>query len=290
MIEVYLFYAMFIAQVVVLSVLYPRALIRSVRAGLARYPIERSLLEDEQAHLWLGRWLRLYRHINTGIALAGLLLLALLWSYMQRPVWDDGDITLLLTAYFVLQFAPTALFWRQLARGNKQLKELLRGEKRTASLQPRRLFDFISPSAVGLTGLFYLLHAALAVYLDREPFPGFAGALVNVTITTLMCLGTAFGVHRTIYRRKSSPLLTHEDHLWEIEVAVKILVYGCMIAMLALTVILVLGKLDLESAKPLAQSTIHVVIGVLLWAMGRKKKPRPEVAIRAVRGPDVISL
>jgi hypothetical protein len=285
MIEVYLFYAMFIAQVLVFSVFYPTTLIRSVHAALARYAVGRSPLESEHSRTGLDRWLALYRHINTGVALVGLLLLALLWSYMRQPVWDDGHIGLLLTAYFVLQFAPTALFWWQLAKGNRQLEELLRGEKRTASLRPRRLFDFISPSVVGLTVLFYLVHAALAVYLDREPFPGFAGALVNVTITTLMCLGTAFGVHRTIYRRKSSPLLTHEDHLWEIEVAVKILVYGCMIAMLALTVILVLGKLDLRSANPLAQSTIHVVIGALLCAMGRKKKPRPGVAIAPSAAP-----
>jgi hypothetical protein len=277
MIEVYLFYAMFIAQVLMFSVLYPTTMIRSVHAAQARYPVERSPLQDEQARMWLDGWLRRYRHINTGVALVGLLLLALLFRYMQRHVWDDGDIGLLLTAYFVLQFVPTALFWWQLAKRNKQLKELFRGERRTASLQRRRLFDFISPSVVGLTVLFYLLHAALAVYIDREPFPHFAGALVNVAITTLMCAGTALGVYRTVYRRKSSPLLTHEDHLWEIEVTVKILVYGCMIAMLAMTLILILGKLDLESAKPLAQSAVHVVIGALMCGVGRRT-PQPGVA------------
>jgi hypothetical protein len=285
MIEVYLFYAMFIAQVLVFSVLYPTTMIRNVHAALARYPVERSPLEDGQARrMWLDGRLRLYRHLNTGIALVGLLLLALLVSYMQRPVWDDGDVGLLLTAYFLLQFVPTASFWWQLARSNRQLRELLHGGKRTASLQRRRLFDFVSPSAVGLTVLFYLLHAALAVYIDREPFPHFAGAFVNVAITTSMCAATGFAVYRTVYGKKSSPLLTHEDHRWEIEVTAKILVYGCMISMLALTLILVLGKLDLQSAKPLAQSAIHVVIGALLCGVGRRR-PQPSVAIRASTGP-----
>ena len=276
MIEVYLFYAMFLAQILVFSVLYPTTMIRAVHAAVARYPIERSPLGDEQAKMWLDRWLTLYRHFNTGIALVGLLLLALLFRYMQRPVWDDGDVGLLLTAYFLLQFVPTAFFWWQLAKGNRQLKELLRGVRRTASLHRRWLFDFISPSVVGLTALSFLLHAALAFYIDRQPFPHYAGALVNVAISTLMCAATAFGVYRIVYGKKSSPLLTHEDHLWEIEVTVKILVYGCLISMLALTLILVLGKLDLPSVKPLAQSTIHVVIGALLCGVGRLT-PRPGV-------------
>jgi MFS family permease len=290
MIEVYLFYAMFTAQVVVFSVLYPSTMIRNVHAAVARYPVERSPLGDEQGRMWLERWLRTYRHINTGVALLGLLLLGLLRSYMQRPAWDDGDVSALLTVYFLLQFVPTALFWWELRKGNRQLKELLRREKRTASLQRRRLFDFVSPFVVGFTVLSWLVHAALAVYLDRAPFPHYAGAFVNVAISTMMCAGMAFGVYRTVYGKKSSPLLTHEDHLWEIEVTVRILVYGCMISMLALTLTLVLGKLDLPSVKPLAQSTIQVVIGAMLCAMGRKKKPRTGVAIRAVRGADVIRL
>ena len=280
MIEVYLFYAMFTAQVLVFSVLYPATMIRRVHAALARHPVERSPLGDEQASRWLDGWLTLYRQINTGIALAGLLLLAWLFSYMRRPGWDDGDVGALLTAYFLLQMAPTALFWWGLAKGNRQLKELLRGEKRTASLQRRRLFDSISPFVVGLTVLFYLLHAVLAVYIARHPFPNFAGALVNVAISTLMCAAMAFAVYRTVYGKKSSPLLTHEDHLWEIEVTVKILVYTCMVSVLALSLILVLGKLDLPSVEPLAQSTFFVIIGALLCGMGRRT-PRPTASAAA---------
>jgi hypothetical protein len=274
MIEVYLFYAMFTAQVLVFSVLYPASMIRNVHAALARYPVERPPIMDEQAKKWIDGRLALYRHINTGIALVGLLLLGWLFSYMQRPGWDDGPVETLLGAYFVVQMVPTALFWWELAQGNKQRKELLRGEKRTASLRRRRLFDFISPFVVGLTVLSYLFHAALAVYIAREPFPGFAGALVNVAITTLMCAGIAFVVYRTVYGKKSNPLLTHEDHLWEIEVTVKILVYTCMISVLALSLVLILGKLEMQSVEPLAQSTFFVVIGALMCGMGRKTPQR----------------
>jgi hypothetical protein len=69
-----------------------------------------------------------------------------------------------------------------------------------------------------------------------------------------------------------------------IELTVKLLVYGCMISVLALSVTLLLGKLDLQSVKPLAQSTVFVLIGALLYGMGRKT-PRPGVAIRASGGP-----
>jgi hypothetical protein len=278
MIEVYLFYAMFTAQILVFSVLYPATMIRNVRAALARFPVERRPFMDEQAKKWFDRRLALYRQINTGIAIVGLLLLGWLFSYMRRPDWDDGTVETLLVACFLLQMVPTALLVWELARGNRQLRELLRGEKRMASLERRRLFDFVSPFVVGLTVLCYLLHAALAVYIAREPFPGFAGAFVNVAITTLMCAGIAFLVYRVVYGKKSSPLLTHEDHLWEIEVTVKILVYTCMVSMLALSLVLVLGKLEMQSVEPLAQSTVFVIIGVLLCGMGRLKMPQPGAA------------
>src|SRR5262245_2518962 len=165
MIEVYLFYAMFTAQVLVFSVLYPARMVRNVRAALARHPIDRGPVMNEQAEAWVDGRLTLYRRINTGVAAGGLRLQGWLFSYLQRPGWDDGRVGALLTAYLMLQMVPTALFGWEVMRANRQLKALLRGEKRTASLQRRRLFDFISPFIVGLTVLFYLLHAALAVYI-----------------------------------------------------------------------------------------------------------------------------
>ena len=46
------------------------------------------------------RFLTRYRALNTGIAALGLLLLAWLFNYMQRPNWDDGPVKVLLTVYF----------------------------------------------------------------------------------------------------------------------------------------------------------------------------------------------
>ena len=54
----------------------------------------------------------------------------------------------------------------------------------------------------------------------------------------------------------------------------------CVVSVLALSLILILGKLDLPSVEPLAQSTFFVIIGALLCGMGRRS-PRPTASAAA---------
>jgi hypothetical protein len=49
------------------------------------------------------RFLNLYRAVNIGITVFGLVLLGWLFNHMRSPDWDVGPVTLLLRGYIVVQ-------------------------------------------------------------------------------------------------------------------------------------------------------------------------------------------
>ena len=179
MIEVYVFLAVFPVQILVMSVLYPAWFTRHIRARAKSIPAER--LAQLYPGVDLGqareRFLTRYRAVNTVIAVLGLLLLGWLFSYMQRPDWDDGAVEALVTVYFlVVQMLPLVLIAWFATRFNKVHRRSLPEGKRKAILQRRGLFDFVSPFVVFLAVLAYFLFAAFMIYIEQHPFPGFAGS------------------------------------------------------------------------------------------------------------------
>ena len=172
MIEAYAFLAAFAIQVLVISVLYPAWFIRYVRLQATSFPAERL------AHLYPGvdlghaqeRFLTQYRALTTSIAVLGLLLLGWLFSYVRRPDWDDGPVEVLVTVYFLAaQMLPLFLVVWLGVRFNKEHKRSLPEGKRTAILQRRGLFDFVSPFVVFLAVLSYLLFAAFVKCMGIYP-------------------------------------------------------------------------------------------------------------------------
>ena len=204
MIEAYAFLAAFTVQILVMSVLLPAWFIRYVRVQATRFPAER--LAQLYPGVDLGRaqerFLTQYRALTTGIAVLGLLLLGWLFSYMRRPDWDDGPVEVLVTVYFLAaQMLPLALLVWVGVRFNKEHKRSLPEGKRTAILQRRGLFDFVSPFIVFLAVLSYFLFAAFVIYIQQHPFPGFAG-LINLGAVTLVYALNAFVVYRMLYGKK----------------------------------------------------------------------------------------
>jgi hypothetical protein len=268
MIEVYLFHVMFAVQILVVSILLPRRLQQRVRQQLARTPPDPRGMETVERTL--GR----YRLANIVIAVIGLILMGSLFSYMRRADWDDGPVEAMTTLYLLLQFLPLAV----LAFIEAHLKKLLRsawsGDRRKATLQRRGLFDFVSPVAVVLTLLCYPLIVALILYIQRDPFEGFAGHYLNISIVTMGYAVTAFFVHYFMYRKKNNPLQTHAEHMQEIGLAVKAVVYSCLGGVLALMTNFSMVLLDRQRLEPLAQIIYFVVIA--LWIYKSMYAPKTE--------------
>jgi hypothetical protein len=280
MIEAYAFLAMFLVQILAMSVLYPSWFIRYSRRQAASIPPERlaQLYPGVDLDLARERFLTRYRTLNIVIAVLGLLLLGWLFTYLQRPDWDDGPVVIMLvTAYFLIQSVVPmgVLVWHGVTF-NRAHKRSLLDSKRKADLHRRRLFDFISPFVVGLAIASYLLFAALVIYL--QPFAGIPG-LVSLGAVSLAYALNAFVVYKTLYGRKPNPFETNERRTHTIGLVVKSSVYSCLACAVFLALNFTLALLELQRWEPFALS-VFFVITAFLSLMGMIAPPRePEAGL-----------
>ena len=264
MIEVYGFLAVFTVQVLAMSVLYPARFSRFVRVQATSLPAERlaQLYPGVDLDLARERFLTRYRTANTGIAVLGLLLLGWLYGHMRSPDWNEGRVIALISVYFMMQMLPLFFLAWLGFRFNKVNKRSLLEGKRKATLQRRGLFDFISPFTVFLAVLAYFLFVRFVIYIQREPFPGFA----LIGVLTLVYASQAFVVYRALYGKKSNPLETHAGRVHRIGMTVKSGVYGCIICVVFFAFVFTVDLLDLKRWVPLAQS-VCLLITTLLCLM-----------------------
>ena len=275
MIEAYAFLAAFTVQILAMSVLHPRWLTRYVRAKATEFPAERfaQRYPGVDHKKILERYLTLYRVLSTSIAVLGLLLFGWLFSYLQRPDWDDGPVEALVGGYFMVQMLPLLIVAFNALRYNNLLKHLPAG-KRTAVLQRRGLFDFVSPFTVFLAVLSYFLYVAYVMYIAQNPFPGFAGPLINIGVMTLVYALEAFGVYKALYGRKG--LETHAARMHTIGLGVKACVYICIAVVVHSSLNFTLVLLDLQRWEPFAGSVFFVFTALLIFMVFTPPPRRPE--------------
>jgi hypothetical protein len=274
MLEAYAFLAVFTVQILAISVLHPAWFIRYVRARALSFPAERfaQLYPGVDRSVRLERFLTLYRVLNLGIAALGVALLGWLFSYMRRPDWDDGPVETLVALYFAAQMMlPLCLVAWTGVRYSKVLEHSLADGKRKAVLQRRGLFDFVSPSIVLIAVSSYFLFAGFVLYIQQDPFPGFAG-YINIGSVTLVYAVNAFGVYTMLYGRKKSALETHADRVRAIGLGVQAFVYSCIACVAFLSLNFTLVLLDLQSWEPFALS-VFLVTCALICFMGFTAPP-----------------
>jgi hypothetical protein len=275
MIESYAFLAVFTVQVLALSVLYPAWFIRYVRVQATCFPAERlaQLYPGVDLDLARERFLSRYRTVNTGIAVLGLLLLGWLFNYMRRPGWNEDPVIVLHGVYSMMQWLPLCFVAWLGFRFNKAHKRSLLEGKRKATLQRRGLFDFISPFVVFLAVSSYFLFVVFVIYIQPEPFPGFA----LIGVLTLTCALQAFVVYRALYGKKANPLETHARRVHTIGLTVKVNVYSCIVCVAFFAFIFTVDLLDLKRWVPLAQSACLLITTLLCLMSLTALQREPEV-------------
>jgi hypothetical protein len=252
---------------------------RLVQSGLKNTPAERISelypgVDVVRAH---ERFLIRYRTANTVVAVFGLLLLGWLIGYMKRPDWDEGTVAGMITAYFLLQYLPIILIAWFTIRFNKLHRRSSPESKRKAVLERRGLFDFVSPLTVVLAVLSYSSFAAFMFYVARDPFPGFAGPLVNIGIVTLMYVLGGFIMYRVLYGRKTDPLQTHANRMHMISRIVTAYAWMCILIPIFLSLDMARKLLDLETWGPFGQSLSFLLIALLTFRSLSVPPQQPEV-------------
>lgn len=266
MIEMYGFIAAFTAQIIFFSVLGPLRLIDVLREQIQRFVAEQSPPVDPAAVSLVDRRLRLLRWLGLGTSIIGVALLVAVIRYMLRPDWTDGPLEAIVAIYVGVQILPTLLAVRTAGRFHRVLKRSLPAQKRKALLQPRGLFDFVSRSAVALAGLVYLLYLALLAYIERHPFPGFAGLPVNAAAVAFMYAAMALTIFLTLRKMDSSPLQGRDDRVRAVGVAVQVCVYAAIVGVLNISMNMALILLDQQRWEPAFGSIGLILVGVLMRA------------------------
>lgn len=260
-IEIYAFFAMFAVQILAMSVLFPARLIKYSRVQATAVAPERLSqlypgVDHEQAS---SRFLTRLRVGSAGVAVIGLLALGWLFSYMRQPDWQVGPVAGVLSVFTLLQYLPLLLpawFTYRLYKTNEQSAE----GKRTATLERRGLFDFVSPFSVSAAVLAYVLFVASVIYFQRESQQG----LFLIGVLTLVYAMQAFDVYRALYGKKRGPLDTHALRAQRTGFAVKLSVYICILIAVFFTFVFTIDVLDQKKWVPFALSVLFVTITLLM--------------------------
>lgn len=146
----YLFYPLFVAQIVLISVYLPGKMNQHMSHMLEKYPPEQypRLYPQETAKYVLGQWK--YRMANNVIAAIGFVLTALLLFVVNHGSFaDDGYISEAWPAFYgLLQFSPLIVLELSASGQLKLMRDSNTSTTRSAELMPRRLFDYVSPVLV----------------------------------------------------------------------------------------------------------------------------------------------
>jgi hypothetical protein len=277
MIEAYAFLAMFMVQILAGSIVFPERVIRSVRRWGHEFSSERfkQLYPEVDYKKSVGRFVTIFRAANIVVAVLGFLLLGWFYTLVRQPDWT-GELKMQVVAYIFMQFAPlTLLAVYGVVRGFKQLVQPSQEAKRTACLQRRGLFDFVSPFAVWLAVLSYFVFVVFAVYLDLEVYQNASlsrQCYIAIGAVTAIYAFNAFVIYKYLYGRKN-PLVSHEGRVHSIGMNVKGAVYGSIATTCFFSLMGVVGQPHLKEWQPFALS-LFLVVTWLLCLMGVSSPPR----------------
>jgi MFS family permease len=262
MIEVYAFLAMFAVQILAMSVLFPSRLIKYSREQTSRVYEERlaQLYPGVDQVLLTEQFFTRIRVGSTGVAVIGMLALGWLYGYMRQPDWSLGAVIALNSVYFMLQFVPLLLAAWFAYRLFKKHEQSPSEGKRTATLERRRLFDYVSPSVVFLAALAYVMFVALVMVFQRESFPG----LFLIGVLSLVYAIQARDVYKALYGKKQSPLDTHTVRTNRTAFAVRFGIYMCIVIAVFFSFTFMIDVLDQKKWVPFALSVLFVTIALLI--------------------------
>ena len=280
MIEANAFLVAFAVQILAASVLSPARLIKYSRGWKRNFSSERfaQLYPGIDYDKSIERFVTLYRVANVIIAMLGVLLLGWLFTLTRHPQWP-GEVVKPAAVYFLLQMSPMILIG--LYGGLRYYKVLTQPStesRRTATLQRRGLFDFVSPFVVLLAVLSYVVFVVYAIYLDLQVYHNTSlsrfcyGAIGAVTLVQAL---NAFIIHKYLYGRKN-PLLSREGRAHTIGMTVKASVYSSIAFSWFYSLFGTLGQPDLQEWRPFVLSVFFSITSLLGLLGMTAAPPKPK--------------
>ncbi len=235
-----LFFIIFLGQILLISFYYPKKFIERMQFVLEAYPPEEypkfyPKTEGYSAEHSLRNLISLTKAINAVVIIIGVFMLGLMVFSDYEPSLKGGD-EIFVMFYFLLQAIPHTLMEISAYKHLKAMHKLYNENKRTATLAPRRLFDFVSPFAVGFAGVVYVAWLAFFIYGKTTMGPwNIEGTAVVLLITGLNIL-YVFLARKSLHGKKVDPYQTETGLRKTIGVQINVFVYSsigmsCFIAL-----------------------------------------------------------
>jgi hypothetical protein len=165
------------------------------------------------------------------------------------------------------------------ARYYKVLTQPSQEAKRTAILQRRGLFDFVSPALVLVAVISHVLFVVYSIYLDLVVYQNESlskNCYIALASVTLVYALNSFIIYRFLYGRKN-PLVTHEGRVHTIGVRLKGSVYSSIAVAWFISLMGTLGQPALEQWRPFALSFFFVITALLgLLDVTAPRKPEAD--------------
>ncbi len=209
------FYLVFLCQIFVISIFYPSRFVRRVSHIVENYPpsdypklYPKGYDFDTVRTATVG--LKIYQWMNRLVALVGLAILgAMLWSGYQPDIKGGDEIFVLL--FFGLQVTPHIFAEFSALKQYRLMRHANSNSKRTATLSPRKLFDFVSPILVGTAALMFIAWVAVYLYDAGLTTPWQTEVYWSLGSLTLGNLVLAAMVFKFIRGKKHDPYIAQED-------------------------------------------------------------------------------
>ena len=258
------FYAVYLSQVLLISLYLPSRVLRHARRLIETFPPSDYPKLYPEPLATIDQKLRVYRSLNTGLLLLGLGLLAGAWLSDYRIAARYGAYPTMVAhaVYSMLQVSPMVVFSLWGFAYFKRMRAAARSRIRTAELTARRLFELVSPTLVGTAVAMYVGATASLVLLDGGPgWVGGLGARIGLRPGVAMMISMTIAniffasiIAWSLYGPKQDPHQTHEDRARQIRVAA----HGLLTASILLSVFMagfnLLNVLELWHYGPLLYS------------------------------------
>lgn len=272
--ETILFGFVFSGQVLSISWLYARRVIRRGRYVLQKFPPSTHPKLYPQPIEYYERRLRHFARLNTGIVIVGLAIsLGLILGTLVGE-WDAMSVTpsghqhwdaAIVTPFFVLQMFASVYIDLASIKHHRAMAKAPPPRVRTTDLRRRRLVDFVSPALLAVAALTNVAFVAFVLYYQRFGFPWFTAAGNIAGVTALLLLFSAL-VAMALRAPRRDPYQAHEDSRSWIQLVVKQALAVCIGVPLLITANLIVKLLDPGRLEPVIASLFCQGVAVaLLW-------------------------
>lgn len=239
-----LFYPVFLCQIFLISFYYPTEIFNRLDEVFNKYP------SDEYPRLYVKspesytKKLQKFKVINHLILIVGILLLVTIGigDYLTEGSINQNIPFL----YFIIQVLPFMILeYSGFAYFKLMRKADLRTTRR-AELNPRRLFNFISPAVLGFA--IFLIISCILIFYSMYQFQFHPTNATFIITITLILSNVLYGgvIYWNIYGKKLNPYQASKDRMNHIEVTVKSLVFMSIVASLFLIINGVVENYHLE--------------------------------------------